>query len=100
MSHSLKPECTPLKHKYDACFNTWFEGYLQPPPGGKSESEEAQRQWQRDKRDEYERTCGKVWEGYRAYLDGALTEKGLDDLLQQAREENPLIEAEPAEARH
>lgn len=27
---SLDPECTPLKHRYDSCFNTWFEGYLQP----------------------------------------------------------------------
>ncbi|WWC67769.1 uncharacterized protein I206_101681 [Kwoniella pini CBS 10737] len=27
---SLSPECTPLKHKYDSCFNAWFEGYLQP----------------------------------------------------------------------
>ncbi|KAI9634738.1 uncharacterized protein MKK02DRAFT_37617 [Dioszegia hungarica] len=27
---SLSPECTPLKHRYDSCFNSWFEGYLQP----------------------------------------------------------------------
>ncbi|KIR54266.1 hypothetical protein I315_03325 [Cryptococcus gattii Ru294] len=27
---SLSPECTPLKHRYDSCFNLWFEGYLQP----------------------------------------------------------------------
>ncbi|WVR04488.1 hypothetical protein IAU60_001492 [Kwoniella sp. DSM 27419] len=27
---SLSPECTPLKHRYDSCFNAWFEGYLQP----------------------------------------------------------------------
>ncbi|ORY30583.1 hypothetical protein BCR39DRAFT_587849 [Naematelia encephala] len=27
---SLSPECTPLKQRYDACFNSWFEGYLQP----------------------------------------------------------------------
>jgi hypothetical protein len=27
---SLDPECTPLKHRYDSCFNLWFEGYLQP----------------------------------------------------------------------
>ena len=29
-SRSLSPECTPLKHRYDQCFNSWFEGYLQP----------------------------------------------------------------------
>ena len=27
---SLDPQCTPLKHRYDSCFNLWFEGYLQP----------------------------------------------------------------------
>ncbi|KAG1747411.1 hypothetical protein EDB19DRAFT_1873086, partial [Suillus lakei] len=30
LAHSLSPECTPLKHEYDACFDTWFEGYLEP----------------------------------------------------------------------
>ena len=27
---SLSPACTPIKQRYDACFNAWFEGYLQP----------------------------------------------------------------------
>lgn len=27
---SLAKDCTPLKHRYDSCFNLWFEGYLQP----------------------------------------------------------------------
>jgi len=27
---SLSPKCTPLKQRYDSCFNAWFEGYLQP----------------------------------------------------------------------
>ena len=31
---SLNPECTPLKHRYDACFNSWFEGYLRPAADG------------------------------------------------------------------
>lgn len=25
---SLSAECTPLKHRYDTCFNQWFEEYL------------------------------------------------------------------------
>lgn len=29
-SRSLSPDCTPLKQRYDTCFNAWFEGYLQP----------------------------------------------------------------------
>ncbi|ODN83225.1 hypothetical protein, variant [Cryptococcus amylolentus CBS 6039] len=32
---SLSPECTPLKHRYDTCFNLWFEGYLQPALDGR-----------------------------------------------------------------
>ena len=27
---SLSPGCTREKQRYDACFNSWFEGYLQP----------------------------------------------------------------------
>lgn len=30
LCRSLSPECTQLKHRYDSCFNSWFEGYLQP----------------------------------------------------------------------
>lgn len=30
LSRSLSEECTPLKQRYDSCFNLWFEGYLQP----------------------------------------------------------------------
>jgi hypothetical protein len=29
-TRSLSPQCTPLKQRYDGCFNAWFEGYLQP----------------------------------------------------------------------
>lgn len=25
---SMSAECTPSKHRYDACFNKWFEEYL------------------------------------------------------------------------
>ncbi|WWC87070.1 uncharacterized protein L201_001956 [Kwoniella dendrophila CBS 6074] len=35
---SLSPECTPLKHRYDSCFNAWFEGYLQPALDASSSS--------------------------------------------------------------
>lgn len=30
MFRSLSSVCTPFKHRYDSCFNSWFEGYLQP----------------------------------------------------------------------
>lgn len=30
IQRSMSPACTLLKIRYDACFNSWFEGYLQP----------------------------------------------------------------------
>lgn len=38
MLRSLDPQCTPLKHRYDSCFNLWFEGYLQPALDGRPAS--------------------------------------------------------------
>lgn len=26
---SIAPECTPLKQKYETCFNDWFKKFLQ-----------------------------------------------------------------------
>jgi len=95
MAESLDPKCTPLKHKYDACFNTWFEGYLQQLPPGLKETEREQRI--KTKNDEYNQKCGKVWEAYRTCVQDAVTEKGLNDLLEQARDEAPLLEPEPPE---
>lgn len=126
MAHSLSPECTPLKHAYDACFNTWFEGYLEPAiehprnvlPGQRNE-------YAKKKAEEFEQKCGVVWAQYKecvqvsvsllflcvwfrvarpgiglmsgytvthAKLQKAVRERGLGDLLEQARQENPLRE--------
>lgn len=38
---SLSPECTPLKHRYDSCFNSWFKDYLAI---GDDQIQEQQRQ--------------------------------------------------------
>jgi TRIAP1/MDM35 family protein len=35
---SMSPQCTPLKHRYDACFNRWFEEYLGLPASSPSNS--------------------------------------------------------------
>lgn len=35
---SMSVECTPLKHRYDACFNKWFEEYLGLPTASPSSS--------------------------------------------------------------
>jgi TRIAP1/MDM35 family protein len=64
MAESLSPECTPLKHKYDTCFNAWFEGYLEPAVAASS-SKQQQQEYSKRKADEFQETCGKVWESYR-----------------------------------
>jgi TRIAP1/MDM35 family protein len=63
MADSLSPECTPLKSKYDTCFNAWFEGYLEPAVAVSSSERSA---YSKEKADEFEAKCGKVWGQYRA----------------------------------
>ena len=102
MSQSLAPECTPLKHSYDACFNAWFEGYLEPAiaagssggsgKNGSTASPKAREEYSAKKAEEFEKNCGEVWRQYRTCVQGAVKEKGLDEMLKQAREDNPLKE--------
>ncbi|KAH7926155.1 UPF0203-domain-containing protein [Leucogyrophana mollusca] len=94
MAHSLSPECTPLKHAYDSCFNTWFEGYLEPAVSPSSSEQRAQ--YSKKKADEFEERCGKVWVEYKQCVQKAVKDKGLGDLLDQARVENPLRDPPPA----
>ncbi|CAA7263568.1 unnamed protein product [Cyclocybe aegerita] len=91
MSQSLSPKCTPLKQNYDSCFNSWFEGYLEPAVAA-SNLPEARAAYSKKKADEFQEKCGKVWEEYKSCVQGAVKEAGLDKLLQQAREENSLVE--------
>ena len=67
MAHSLSSECTPLKHAYDSCFNAWFAGYLEPTltPNQRREKEQNPREYQKQKAEEYQQKCGKVWESYK-----------------------------------
>ncbi|KAH8116019.1 mitochondrial distribution/morphology family 35/apoptosis [Phellopilus nigrolimitatus] len=87
MAHSLAEECTPLKHAYDSCFNAWFEGYLQPAVSAASEQ---RAEYTKAKADEFEEKCGKIWEGYRACVQKAVKDKGLDEMLAEATKDNPL----------
>ncbi|EGN92540.1 hypothetical protein SERLA73DRAFT_190874 [Serpula lacrymans var. lacrymans S7.3] len=91
MAHSLSPECTPLKHEYDSCFNTWFQGYLEPAVAASVDSE-TRSAYSKQKAEEFEQKCGKIWGQYRECVQKAVKEKGLGELLEQAREENPLKE--------
>ncbi|KAH9483338.1 hypothetical protein JR316_0005444 [Psilocybe cubensis] len=94
MSQSLSPECTPLKQKYDSCFNSWFEGYLEPAVAA-GQSPETRAAYSKKKADEFNQKCGKVWEEYKSCIQVAVKNRGLDALLQQAREENPLVDPIP-----
>ncbi|KAH9958369.1 mitochondrial distribution/morphology family 35/apoptosis [Lactifluus volemus] len=91
MAHSLNERCTQLKLDYDSCFNSWFEGYLEPAVSA-SASPESRSKYSKEKAEEYERKCGQIWATYRDCVQKAVKEKGLDDLLNQARRENPLKE--------
>lgn len=72
---SMSPECTPLKHKYDNCFNLWFRDYLA------ASSENAERGAQprthslferkappslSSLRERYEKDCGSLFTEYQA----------------------------------
>ena len=65
MSQSLAPECTPLKHAYDSCFNSWFAGYLQPQDKSKDSSQSGynEEHTAAQVRD-YQEKCGKLWKEY------------------------------------
>ncbi|ETW75656.1 hypothetical protein HETIRDRAFT_330321 [Heterobasidion irregulare TC 32-1] len=91
MAHSLTDECTPLKLEYDSCFNSWFEGYLEPAVSA-SASPDQRAKYSKAKAEEYERKCGKIWASYRDCVQKAVKERGLDELLDQARKENPLTD--------
>ena len=116
MSQSLSPDCTPLKTTYDTCFNTWFAGYLEPAVSTFSESTEARTKYSEEKAKEFDQKCGKIWESYKScvqvcnetflliiatlklsfcvisLVQEAVKAKGLDTLLQQARDDNPLVD--------
>ncbi|EAU92502.1 hypothetical protein CC1G_00721 [Coprinopsis cinerea okayama7 len=92
MAESLSPECTPLKLKYDSCFNSWFEGYLEPAVAATPKERAA---YSKKKAEEFQKKCGSVWEQYRECVQKAVKERGLDKLLEQARQENPLTEPPP-----
>ncbi|KAL5498625.1 hypothetical protein ACEPAH_1980 [Sanghuangporus vaninii] len=94
MAHSMADECTPLKHEYDSCFNAWFEGYLQPAV---NLSAEQRADYAKAKADEYERKCGKIWREYKACVQNAVKDKGLDQMLAEATRDNPLDKSPPPE---
>ena len=73
MSQSLSPECTPLKKEYDSCFNSWFEGYLEPAVFASSSST-ARAAYSKRKAEEFQQRCGKIWEQYKSCVQVRLSQ--------------------------
>ncbi|KAF7760023.1 hypothetical protein Agabi119p4_11718 [Agaricus bisporus var. burnettii] len=94
MASSLSDQCTPLKREYDSCFNAWFEGYLEPAVSASS-NPDTRAAYSKRKAEEFNAKCGDVWLKYKGCIQKAVKEKGLDVLLQQARDEHPLTEIIP-----
>ncbi|KAF9554245.1 hypothetical protein CPC08DRAFT_644593 [Agrocybe pediades] len=95
MSQSLSEECTPLKKEYDSCFNSWFEGYLEPAVEAGRAGQRTREANAQKKAEEFEAKCGKIWRQYKSCVTKALKDKRLDTLLEQARQENPLVDPIP-----
>ncbi|TLS23926.1 hypothetical protein PpBr36_08244 [Pyricularia pennisetigena] len=71
MSASLAPECNEVKERYDTCFLKWYsEKYLRG--AGTSNKNE----------------CESLFNDYQKCLGVALKKKGIDKLLDEAREDN------------
>jgi TRIAP1/MDM35 family protein len=70
MSASLAPECNEVKEKYDTCFLKWYsEKYLRGT--GTSDNE-----------------CAALFKDYNKCLNVALKKRGIDKLLEEAKEDN------------
>jgi TRIAP1/MDM35 family protein len=113
MASSLSGECTPLKTKYDTCFNSWFEGYLEPAVAASTGAPEQRTAYAKQKAEEYERSCGQLFKQYQACLQvstvqdrpvraiqpdlqqKSMKDRGLEDMLNEARQENPLKTSPP-----
>ncbi|ORY58775.1 mitochondrial distribution/morphology family 35/apoptosis [Pseudomassariella vexata] len=70
MSASLAQECNEVKERYDTCFLKWYsEKYLRG--NGKTDDNE----------------CAGLFKDYQKCLKVALKDRGIDKLLEEARED-------------
>ncbi|KAI0391554.1 putative mitochondrial distribution and morphology protein [Xylariaceae sp. FL0594] len=77
MSASLAPECNEVKERYDSCFLKWYsEKYLRG--NGNAGNNE----------------CSELFKSYQKCLNVALKERGIDKLLDEAREDNQENDAQ------
>ncbi|CAG8954353.1 hypothetical protein HYFRA_00005977 [Hymenoscyphus fraxineus] len=74
MSASLAPECNEVKERYDSCFLKWYsDQYLR----GKATTD----------------PCADLFKDYKKCLTGALKERGIDKMLEEAREDHKESDA-------
>jgi TRIAP1/MDM35 family protein len=86
MAQSLSAECTPLKIKYDLCFNAWLESYLSPEVTSAvntsttkdSANDDSRAQRNRKMAQGYEDKCGEAWKAYNACVIVSLVDTILD----------------------
>ncbi|EME78157.1 uncharacterized protein MYCFIDRAFT_145654 [Pseudocercospora fijiensis CIRAD86] len=75
MSASLAPECNEVKERYDTCFLKWYsEKFLR----GTAKNDE----------------CEPLFKQYKECLGKALKERGIDQMLEEARADNKENDAE------
>ncbi|EXJ67152.1 uncharacterized protein A1O5_09799 [Cladophialophora psammophila CBS 110553] len=75
MSASLAPECNEVKEKYDSCFLKWYsEKYIR----GNSSTDE----------------CEPLFKQYKSCLTKVLKDKGIENMLSEAREGTNETDAE------
>jgi len=119
--NSMSPECTELKQKYDRCFHNWFKSYLEASTRALGEAEQYSNEpgsWRSRGtslftssqntsqklaalRARYDNDCGTLFTKYRECIQvrflaifniqHALKEKGLEDAIEKARQENPFL---------
>ncbi|EPE03339.1 mitochondrial distribution morphology protein [Ophiostoma piceae UAMH 11346] len=73
MSASLAPECNDVKEKYDTCFLKWYSEEFLKSSSTTSQSKEK---------------CDALFKSYQTCLKGALKSKGIDKLVEEAREDH------------
>ncbi|EFX00888.1 mitochondrial distribution/morphology protein [Grosmannia clavigera kw1407] len=72
MAASLAPECNEMKEKYDTCFLKWYSEEFLKKSSTSTES--------KDK-------CDGLFKDYQKCLQVALKQKGIDKLVEEARED-------------
>ncbi|KDN39914.1 hypothetical protein K437DRAFT_227679 [Tilletiaria anomala UBC 951] len=84
---SMDPKCTPLKHRYDQCFNLWFDEYLDlAAPAATAPPAASRRAELRKKYD----SCAALFEDYKTCVRAAVRERDLEPLIAEARCFNPF----------